>query len=205
MPARPKLIRVRLVGTKRRPDVDSHQRLIQFGFVLEPSTTTGLPNGIPTKLDEQVWPGLTVGTLTTPPKDVYAWTYRLYVKKFVLDGKEEIQKSGSDTAAADCPSKGAQTAINVFEDSLHDQMKVIEAIRAMMEKSCMKIIYIEVADVTTPGSPEKALSEVIYDPFNTEGQAPAEPQEGGRRRRRQKRRTTQRLRCRTGRKFSRRR
>jgi hypothetical protein len=139
---------------------------------------------------------MAAGSFKVPPKDVYAWTYRLYVKKFVLDGKEEIQKSGSDTAASECPSGGAQTAINVFEDSLHDQMKAIEAIRSMMEKSCMKIIYIEIADATVPGSPEKALSEVIYDPFNTElpqSGAPAAKAEGGSRRRRQKRRTTRRL------------
>jgi hypothetical protein len=204
MPARPKLIRVRLVGTKTRPDIDSHQRLIQFGFVLEPSTTTGLPNGIPSKLDEQIWPGMAAGSFKVPPKDVYAWTYRLYVKKFVLDGKEEIHKSGSDTAASECPSSGAQTAINVFEDSLHDQMKAIEAIRSMMEESCMKIIYIEIADATVPGSPEKALSEVIYDPFNTEQPAPAPKAEGGRRRR-HKRRRTQRLSHKRAGKFSRRR
>jgi hypothetical protein len=185
MPARPKMIRIKLTGTKSRPDIDSHQRLIQFGFILEPSSINGLPDGMPRKLEEQIWPGQQYGTITAPTKDVYTWTYRLYSKKFVLDGKEEVEKSGSDIAAAECPSAGAQLAINVFQDALHGQIKLIDSVRHMMDKNCLKVIYLEVADVTTPGSPEKPYAEVIFDPFNIEGEMKAaEKQEGGRRRRR---------------------
>jgi hypothetical protein len=192
MPARPKMIRVKLTGTKNRPDPDGHELLTRYGFVLEPSPDTGLPSGVQTELDEQVWPGQKFNTLESKPRPVYIWTYRHYVKKFALNSDEQIVESGSNTAATTCPSDGAQIAIDMFKDTLDDQMKVLEGLRSYMESNCLKIIYIEVADVTTAGSPEVPLAEVIYDPFNMEGkQATSTPSvaEGGRRRRRRVKKT----------------
>lgn len=186
------MIRIKLTGTKSRPDPDGHELLTRYGFVLEPSPDTGLPSGVQTQLNDQVWPGQKFNTLESKPRPVYVWTYIHYIKKFALNLDQQIVESGSNTAATTCPSDGAHIAIGMFRDTLDDQMKVLEGLRSYMESNCLKIIYIEVCDVTTAGSPEVPVAEVIYDPFNLEGQKVAE---GGRARAAKSRR-----RAKTGRK-----
>lgn len=179
MPARPKVIRVRLVGNEVRPDIDSHQRLSNMGFTLESSPSTGLVDGVPTPLSGQKWEN---------GQEVYTWTYRKPVKKFVLYDAE-IEKSGSDMAATQCLGSGALTSISIYEDAVREQAKTLEALRDGIESNCMKIIYIEVTDDVVAGSSnaEAPVSEVIFDPFNTEKANRANANaSGGRRRRRPK-------------------